>query len=84
MRFNATDHCCVLASVCGAQNVPAEQEGRAETGRPATPAPSALLTPSIIGPIQELPPALFKAGQFGKISGNGLLRAGAEQCGSER
>src|ERR1039457_2311236 len=37
------------------------------------PAPVALPTPSITGPLQGLPPAIFDAGPFGKIAVNGVL-----------
>lgn len=47
-------------SLCWAQNTP-----------PAAPAP--LPTPSITGPLQQLPPATFDAGPLGKLSVNGLL-----------
>ncbi len=41
---------------------------------PAAPAtPAALPTPSITGPLQGLPPAVFDAGPFGKIAVNGIL-----------
>ena len=40
----------------------------------ATPAPAApLAAPSVTGPVQWLPPAVFDAGPFGKISANGIL-----------
>src|ERR1019366_3228171 len=45
------------------------------TQQPTTPppAPAALPTPSITGPLQELPPAIFDAGPFGKVAVNGFL-----------
>ena len=36
-------------------------------------APAALPTPSITGPLQQLPPAIFNAGPFGKVAANGVL-----------
>jgi hypothetical protein len=36
-------------------------------------APAALSTPSITGPISNLPPAIFEAGPFGKIAVNGFV-----------
>ena len=43
------------------------------TPQAAPPAPAALPTPSITGPLQELPPAIFDAGPFGKVAVNGFL-----------
>jgi Putative beta-barrel porin-2, OmpL-like. bbp2 len=63
--------CLGLASVCGAQNAPAPQTEQAKPAEPAPPAP--LSTPAITGPIQQLPPAMFEAGPFGKIAVNGIL-----------
>jgi len=42
---------------------------------PASPpaAPTALSTPSMTGPLANLPPAIFDAGPFGKIAVNGFL-----------
>ena len=59
-----------LASVCSAQNAPAA----AADQKPADPAPAApLSTPAITGPLSNLPPAVFEAGPFGKVSANGFL-----------
>ena len=69
--------CFGLASVCRGQNAPDTQtadqqapvpgaEPRAAT--PAEPPPTALPTPAMAGPLQELPPATFDAGPFGKIA----------------
>jgi Putative beta-barrel porin-2, OmpL-like. bbp2 len=74
--------CIGLASVCSAQNAPAPQtadqqapvpgaEPRAAT--PAEPPPTALPTPTMVGPLQGLPPATFDAGPFGKLAVNGVL-----------
>ena len=74
--------CYGLATVCGAQNTPAaptpDQQKPADQAAPATAAPApaapaALPTPSITGPLQGLPPAVFDAGPFGKIAANGTL-----------
>src|SRR5206468_9988913 len=58
--------CLALASVCSAQNAPAN---------PA-PAPTPLSQPAITGPLAGLPPANFDAGPLGKISVNGVLSGG--------
>jgi hypothetical protein len=43
-------------------------------GQPTPPpAPTALPTPSITGPLQALPPAVFNAGPFGNIDVNGII-----------
>jgi Putative beta-barrel porin-2, OmpL-like. bbp2 len=69
----------VLASVSTAQNAPAPQAAPADSNAapaapPAAPAaPAALPTPSVTGPLASLPPAVFDAGPFGKISVNGIL-----------
>ena len=65
-----------LGSVCAAQNDPPKpMDGQQIAVAPpaAPPAPSALPTPTIMGPLQALPPATFDAGPFGKIAVNGLL-----------
>src|ERR1022692_4296593 len=43
--------------------------------QPTTPSPAsaALPTPSITGPLQGLPPAIFDAGPFGEVAVNGVL-----------
>ena len=64
-----------LASVCGAQNAaPPQADGQKPADQtPAPPAPAALPTPAITGPLSGLPPAMFDAGPFGKIAVNGIL-----------
>lgn len=67
-----------LASVCGAQAPAADQAKPADQAAPApaAPAPAApapLSTPAITGPLSNLPPAVFDAGPFGKLSVNGFL-----------
>jgi len=55
---------------------PAAQAGGtpAPAAAPAAPAgPTALSTPSVTGPLSNLPPAIFDAGPFGKIAVNGIL-----------
>jgi len=73
--------CLGLASVCRAQSAPATPV--ADSPKPADPAviaatpapspPTALPTPSITGPLSGLPPAVFDAGPFGKLSVNGII-----------
>jgi hypothetical protein len=65
--------CFGLASVCGAQApaTPAPEQAAAAPAAPAAPAP--LSTPSITGPLSNLPPAVFDAGPFGKLAVNGFL-----------
>ena len=74
--------CIGLASVCSAQTTPAPQTADQKapaTGaesKPATPeepAPTPLTTPSMVGPLQGLPPAIFDAGPFGKLAVNGII-----------
>ena len=66
-----------LASVCCAQNAPAAADPQTPADQagaaPPAPAPAALPTPSITGPLAGLPPAIFDAGPFGKVAVNGLL-----------
>ncbi len=52
---------------------PAAQPVAAPTPPPEPPAPVALSTPSITGPLSGLPPFTFEAGPAGKISVNGVL-----------
>lgn len=60
-----------LASVCSAQNAPAAPTPDQKPAEPPPPAP--LSTPAITGPLANLPPAVFDAGPFGKISANGFV-----------
>jgi hypothetical protein len=64
-----------LAPISKAQTAPAAPAATADTSAaPAAPAaPAALATPSITGPLANLPPAEFDAGPFGKIAVNGIL-----------
>jgi Putative beta-barrel porin-2, OmpL-like. bbp2 len=68
-----------VTSFCNAQNAttsdqkPPEQKP-AEQKAP-DPAPTPLSTPSITGPLAQLPPAVFEAGPFGKIAVNGIVNA---------
>jgi len=70
-----------LASVSFAQApAPAAADAKpADQSAPATPAPAApaapaaLSTPSVTGPLSNLPPAIFDAGPLGKLSVNGLV-----------
>lgn len=72
--------CFGLATVCSAQSTqqaPADGSTAATAATPAAPAapaaPMPLSSPSITGPIQNLPPAVFNAGPFGNIAVNGFL-----------
>ena len=74
--------CCGLAPICFGQATPAApaaqaaapQSGDSTAAAPAAPAaPMPLSTPSITGPLSNLPPAMFDAGPFGKIAVNGIL-----------
>ncbi|HLK49116.1 MAG TPA: outer membrane beta-barrel protein [Bryobacteraceae bacterium] len=80
MRFNKLQTTCIcalglaLASMCAAQNAPATPAASDQAAKPAEPPPPGPLpTPAITGPISNLPPAVFDAGPFGKISANGFL-----------
>src|SRR5437899_1168876 len=69
--------CLALASVCSAQNAPADPKPADQTAAPAAPTPPAPLSqPAITGPLSGLPPATFDAGPFGKSSVNGVLSGG--------
>jgi hypothetical protein len=69
--------CFTAASFCSAQNAtisdqkPPEQKVAEQ--KPPDPAPTPLTTPSITGPLQQQPPALFDAGPFGKIAVNAIV-----------
>src|SRR5579872_2186388 len=77
MRFNKLQTISVcalglaLASVCSAQDAPAAPAADQKPAEPPPPAP--LSTPAMTGPLSNLPPAVFDAGPFGKISANGFL-----------
>ena len=69
--------CLALASVCSAQNAPADPKPADQTAAPAAPTPPAPLSqPAITGPLSGLPPATFDVGPLGKISVNGILSGG--------
>src|SRR5665647_2369700 len=55
------------------QNPPSQTEPVPADTAAQAPAPAALPTPSITGPLQGLPPAIFDAGPFGKLAVNGFL-----------
>ena len=63
------------ASFAHAQSAtPAAAPAAAAAQPPApAPAPAPLSTPSFAGPVQELPPANFDAGPFGKVAVNGVI-----------
>ena len=66
-----------FVSLCAAQNAPTPPAPAAQPATapaPAAPAaPAPLSTPSITGPLSNLPPAVFNAGPFGNIAVNGFL-----------
>jgi hypothetical protein len=69
--------CLALASVCSAQNAPADPKPADQTAAPAAPTPPAPLgQPAIGGPLSGLPPAMFDVGPLGKIAVNGILSGG--------
>src|ERR1035437_2518087 len=55
------------------QNPPSQTEPVPANTASQAPAPAALPTPSITGPLQAIPPAIFDAGPFGKLAVNGIL-----------
>ena len=55
------------------QAAAADQQAPAAAAPAAPAAPAALPTPSITGPLSNLPPATFDAGPFGKLAVNGFL-----------
>lgn len=66
--------CVVLAGSCYAQSAPSVPGPSDQTPATAAPPPATPLpTPSIVGPLQQLPPAMFDAGPFGNIAVNGVL-----------
>jgi hypothetical protein len=75
-----------FALVAGAQTpaptpTPASSQPAAQTPAPAAPAdaaPAPLSTFVLTGPLTWLPPAVFDAGPFGKISVNGILTGFAQ------
>jgi Putative beta-barrel porin-2, OmpL-like. bbp2 len=77
-NLGAITLCLGLASVCAAQTAPAPAAQAAapadQAAAPAAPAaPTALSTPAITGPLSNLPPFVFDAPPFGKISVNGIV-----------
>jgi len=60
-----------LIAATGQAQTPDQQNAAAPATPP--PAPAALPTPSITGPLQGLPPAIFDAGPFGTVAVNGFL-----------
>jgi hypothetical protein len=68
--------CFGLVAVCRAQNAPGTQspdQAKPSDLTPPPAAPTALPTPAITGLLQELPPAFFDAGPFGKVAVNGIV-----------
>jgi hypothetical protein len=71
--------CLGLTAICRAQTAPAAPTTTTAPAAPAAPAPAAptpaaaLPTPAITGPLSGIPPLVFDAGPFGKISANGII-----------
>ncbi len=68
--------CLGLASVCSAQDTPATQtpdQQKPADQATSPPAPAALPTPSITGPLKAAPPNTFDAGPFGKLNATGIV-----------
>ena len=68
----------VAAASAHGQATPAPAAMSAPAAAPAAPAdqapaPAPLTTPSVTGPLQWLPPAMFDAGPLGKIAANGIV-----------
>jgi hypothetical protein len=64
----------VAQSAAPASQAAAPADQAAPAAAPAAPAaPMALSTPAITGPLSNLPPAVFDAGPFGKLSVNGII-----------
>ncbi|MFP5233325.1 MAG: hypothetical protein ACLGQX_11945, partial [Acidobacteriota bacterium] len=88
-RFTATSARALFAALClacllGSALTMTSAAAVAQSATPATPAaapaaaqapaaPAPLPTPSLTGPLQWLPPAVFDAGPLGKLSANGIV-----------
>jgi len=64
--------CSSLGALCSAQDTSNQAADEKPAPAAATP-PAALPTPSVTGPLQNLPPATFNAGPLGDLSVNGAL-----------
>src|SRR4051794_40447050 len=67
---------CFAATICRGQNAPTPQASDPQKPADQTtsaPAPAALPTPSITGPLAVPPPAKFDAGPFGTLNVNGIV-----------
>jgi hypothetical protein len=62
----------LLVRASNAQTAPPDQKPTDQPPAPAATGPTVLPTPAITSPLQELPPAMFDAGPFGKIAVNGV------------
>ena len=62
-----------LSTPASAQSATPAPPAPAATAAPAAAAPSPLPTPSLTGPLQWLPPAVFDVGPLGKLSANGIV-----------
>ena len=70
-----------IAMMAGAQETPAPAPAPAPAAAPAAPAdaaPAPLSTFILTGPLTWLPPAIFDAGPFGKLSVNGIVTGYAQ------
>jgi hypothetical protein len=64
---------CLMTLVAATGQAQTSDQRNAAAPTTPPPAPAALSTPSITGPLQALPPAIFDAGPFGKLAVNGVL-----------
>src|SRR6516225_10144404 len=73
-KFSGVVLGCGLASMCfGQAAAPAQTPDPAQPAATPPPGPMPLPTPAVTGPLSNLPPAMFDAGPFGKIAGNGII-----------
>lgn len=65
---------CISATIfCAGQSVPLEQKAQDPAHAPVAAVTTALPAPAMGGPLQALPPAIFDAGPFHKVSLNGVV-----------
>jgi hypothetical protein len=64
---------CLMTLVAATGQAQTSDQQNAAAPATPPPAPAALPTPSITGPLHGLPPAIFDAGPFGKVAVNGFL-----------
>ncbi|MFP5266822.1 MAG: hypothetical protein ACLGQU_05600, partial [Acidobacteriota bacterium] len=65
--------CLMGMQAWGQQTLAAPTAENQEAAAQAPAAPAPLPTPSLTGPLQWLPPAVFDAGPLGKLSANGIV-----------